>query len=614
MGDRLSDQKELVRSRVDLTEVVSQAVRLKRSGRGYVGLCPFHQEKTPSFTVNPHEQVWHCFGCDRGGDVFSFVMLLNNLEFRGALEVLAEMAGVELEAGSAATAGKAALRRQLLEVQQLAANYYHYVLSSTEAGAPGRRLLENRGVRAEIADRFQLGYAASGTRQDNLSRYLISKGIEVDLLVSSGVSVSRSGGPPVDRFRRRLMIPLRDDRGRVVGFTARAVGDVQPKYLNSPASLIFDKSRVLFGLAEAKQSIQQQRMAVLMEGQFDVIVSHQCGVQAAVAASGSALTADHVRLLLRLAPEAVLAFDNDDPGRRAALRAIEVAAPLGLKLKILNLGDFKDPDEFFRADESDCARRWAEAVAAAVPEWEHWLRLAVGDVDPDRPDQVRRAIGQALEVLAMIPESAVRAAYVRMVASWLRLPEDAIEQDLRRHGRKAKGQQSGTTGKVADASTLVRSSTATVGHEESMAWRLMELLALRPESLAHIRTRLDDLELLDERSAELYHHLAARIDGEGLRGSDGTIDQDWKAGWLNRLFLTERPELTLTEDQVRMQADQCIMRMRQERLRERLSQATVDLHEAERSGDKEALARRAAEVASTRRELDNLTAKLDIRA
>src|SRR6266536_383157 len=348
-----------VKARVDLVKVVSEHVRLTRRNKDFWGLCPFHQEDSPSFKVNPQMQSWYCFGCERSGDVFTFVELIEKTDKRGALQMLAERAGVELRKLSPEQKERSDSRKRVLDMLKLAAQYYEYVLWKTPAGEPGRRLLESRRVSEETARRFQLGYAPAGR---GFAEYLRAK--KRSLIAAQAAGLMRRDGS--DFFAERLVIPIRDERGQTLAFTARTVRqDEQRKYINSPETPAYIKGRVIFGLDLARDEIARRGHGVLMEGQFDVITGHQFGVSNAVASSGTALTEEQVRLLKRFTDELLLVFDSDRAGRTAMRKAVTLASTFGMRTRVASLPDAKDPDEFLRAAGPDAVSRWEELVAGA---------------------------------------------------------------------------------------------------------------------------------------------------------------------------------------------------------------------------------------------------------
>ena len=337
---------EEVRSRNDIVDVISGYVRLQKKGSTYFGLCPFHNEKTPSFSVSPGKQMYYCFGCGAGGNVFTFIMQYENYTFPEAMEMLADRAGIELpkQEMSAEQRRAADRRARILEVNKLAAKYFYMLLQNPQ-GELARKYFEKRQLTRETITHFGLGY--SDKYSDDLYRYLKKAGYEDDLLKDSGLVTidERRGGR--DKFWNRAMFPIMDANNRVIGFGGRVMGDGEPKYLNSPETIIFDKSRNLYGLNFARQSRKPQ--ILLCEGYMDVIALHQAGFDNAVASLGTAFTSGHASLLKRYTKEVYLTFDSDGAGVRAALRAIPILKEAGLTAKVINMQPYKDPDEFIKA-------------------------------------------------------------------------------------------------------------------------------------------------------------------------------------------------------------------------------------------------------------------------
>jgi DNA primase len=405
-----------IKARLDILDVIGGHVSLHRSGTQHVGLCPFHAEKTPSFSVSQPRQVFHCHGCNEGGDIFSFVQRIEGVDFPRALEILAERAGVELEKSPRAAA-RGAGRRRSLELSDRAAKFYEYVLWSLPAGAPGRRLLAERGVDEALARRFRVGFApAGGAAGTALVRYLVGKGgAAVSELVEAGLA-GRSGR---DTFRNRPVFPISDERGQVLGFGGRALGDAVPKYLNTPETGIYHKSTALFGLDQARQALRERRVAVVVEGYFDVLAAHAAGVANVVASSGTALTREQVRIIARHADEVVLCFDGDAAGRRAAEAAVDICTAERLKARIAVMpAQYKDPDEMVRVD----AAGFGALISAARPEWQVLMDWTMGEVG-SRPEERRAAGERAAALLSRIPDPEVREPWVKEAMRRLELFE-----------------------------------------------------------------------------------------------------------------------------------------------------------------------------------------------
>lgn len=338
---------EEIRSRSDIVDVISGYVKLKRKGSNYVGVCPFHNDRNPSMSVNQPRQMYHCFSCGAGGDVFKFVMDYENLTFPEALKVLADRAGVELPRQEYSKEAKqqADLKAQILEINKLAAKYYYYTLRQP-AGKQGWDYLTGRQLSEETIRRFGLGYA--GKYSDDLYKYLKSKGYSDQILKESGLMQADEKRGMYDKFWNRVMFPIMDVHNRVIGFGGRVMGDGKPKYLNSPETKIFDKSRNLYGLNFARMS--RKPNIILCEGYMDVIAMHQAGFGQAVASLGTAFTQQQSVILKRYTNEVLLTYDSDDAGVRAAMRAIPILKDAGLTARVINMEPYKDPDEFIKAE------------------------------------------------------------------------------------------------------------------------------------------------------------------------------------------------------------------------------------------------------------------------
>ena len=354
------DMIEEVRVKNDIVDVISQYVKLQRKGSSYFGLCPFHNEKTPSFSVSPAKQMYYCFGCGAGGNVFTFIMEYENFSFGEALKFLADRVGVELpqiEYSKEAQA-QANLRSSLLEIQKAAASYFYYNLRR-ENGKTAYHYLKNRGLSYETMKKFGLGY--SDKYSDDLYQYLKKKGYSDELLLESGLFQADERKGIYDKFWNRVIFPIMDVNNRVIGFGGRVMGEGMPKYLNSPETKIFDKSRNLYGLNIARTSRKKQ--LIICEGYMDVISMHQAGFTNAVASLGTALTSGHASLIKRYTDEVLLLYDSDEAGVRAALRGIPILRSAGVKSKVVDLKPYKDPDEFIKAEGPE---RFEERLSKAM--------------------------------------------------------------------------------------------------------------------------------------------------------------------------------------------------------------------------------------------------------
>ena len=336
---------EEVRTRNDIVDVISDYVRLQKKGSSYFGLCPFHNEKSPSFSVSRQKQMYYCFGCGAGGNVFTFLMEYENFSFMEAVKFLADRAGIALPEAEYSKEAKqrADLKASILEINKIAARYY-YVQLKSERGVGAHTYLTDRGLTEETITAFGLGYSTKYS--DDLYQYLRGKGYSEDLIRQAGLINTDERQGVYDKFWNRVIFPIMDVNSRVIGFGGRVLGDGEPKYLNSPETMLFDKSRNLYGLNYARTS--RKKYMMLCEGYMDVISMHQAGYTNAVASLGTALTEQHAALLKRYTDQVILTYDSDGAGVKAALRAIPILKRAGISTKVLNMRPYKDPDEFMK--------------------------------------------------------------------------------------------------------------------------------------------------------------------------------------------------------------------------------------------------------------------------
>lgn len=401
---------EEVRMKNDIVDVISGYVKIQKKGSSYFGLCPFHNEKSPSFSVSPGKQMYYCFGCGAGGNVFTFVMEYENYSFPEAIKLLAERAGVKLpEAEYNEEARKKESRRaRLLEVNKEAAKYFYYQLRS-ERGKSGYQYLRKRGLSDETIKKFGLGF--SNIVSDDLVKYLKNKGYEDKLILEAGLAGFDERYGMHDKFWNRVMFPIQDINHRVIGFGGRVMGDAKPKYLNSPETMIFDKSRNLYGLNFARTA--RTNHIIICEGYMDVIAMHQAGFTQAVASLGTAFTPGQANLLRRYTEEVILAYDSDGAGVNAALRAIGILKEVGLRGRVLNLEPYKDPDEFIKNQGKEA---FMERARKAENSFFFELRILERDFDLNDPESKTRFHREIAKKLCGFSEEVERENYMEAVA------------------------------------------------------------------------------------------------------------------------------------------------------------------------------------------------------
>ena len=401
---------EEVRAKSDIVDVISGYVRIQKKGSSYFGLCPFHNEKSPSFSVSPTKQMYYCFGCGAGGNVFTFVMNYENYTFPEAIKQLAERAGVNLPEieYSEEIKQKENRRAKLLEVNKEAAKYFFYQLRS-EKGAIGYRYLSGRQLSDETIKQFGLGFA--NKTSDDLTRYLKSKGYSDDLIKEAGLASFDERFGMHDKFWNRVMFPIQDINHRVIGFGGRVMGEGEPKYLNSPETPVFDKSRNLYGLNFARTA--RKNNIILCEGYMDVIAMHQAGFQQAVASLGTAFTPGQANLLRRYTEEVLLAYDSDGAGTKAALRAIAILKEVDLTGKVINLEPYKDPDEFMKNLGKEA---FQERIDNAENSFFFEIRILERDFNMKDPESKTRFHREIAKKLCGFSEEVERENYISAIA------------------------------------------------------------------------------------------------------------------------------------------------------------------------------------------------------
>lgn len=416
------DAKEEVRARINIEDVIGEYVQLKRAGRNFKGLSPFSGEKTPSFFVSPDKNIWHDFSSNKGGDVFAFVMEVEGVDFREALELLARKAGVELsDYESAASKQLAAKKKRLLEANQLAALYYQQCLLRNRHAM--EYVFTVRKLSKQVVTDFCIGYAPD--TGSALTNALLKKGFTKRDLADAGLS-NRYGG---DMFRGRMMVPLMDPSGQVIGFTGRIIGDVPnaPKYLNTPQTMLYDKGRHIFALSQAKEAIRKDDCVVVVEGNLDVVSSHQVGVRQVVATAGTAMTENHLRAIKRLTGDVRLAYDGDKAGIAASERAIAIASQIGVELSIISLpGGAKDPDELIQRDQ----RQWRQAIDNKLPAVDWILAQYASRVDMTSAAGKRTFTTAGLSVVRTLTDPVEQEHYERKMADMIGSSLESVHAKL----------------------------------------------------------------------------------------------------------------------------------------------------------------------------------------
>ena len=542
----MTDTVAQIKERLSIQDIISPYVKLTRSGKSLRGLCPFHKEKTPSFHVSPERGTYHCFGCGVGGDGFSFIEKMEGVDFKGALKILAEKAGVTIEYARGGNKEDASKKERMRALMSRASEWY----ASKLAGSPAEAYAKKRELSDATIAVWRLGHAPDAWRA--LLEALTAEGFKIEELLSAGLIKEADGkkGTYYDRFRNRLMFPIRDSAGRVVAFTGRALAsDDSAKYLNSPETELYHKSEILFGMDSAKDAIRVRKFTMLVEGQLDVILAHQAGFENAVALSGTALTEHHLGLMKRYSDNLMLILDADPAGFKATARSAELALRNGLRVKAARLPKGKDPADIISEDSKDFARR----VTNAKPIVEFFLaELAENERDPHR--LLRSAEGIVLPLIKAMPSPMEREHFIQATARALSLSGEVVRESLKRIPNDERQATSDEKMQVTRPSTLDPRPSVVAFREE----QLLAVLHTYPDTP------------LAERVESEYRRIteAKQLPSEALPES--------------ALFSAEQ---TFGEDPLTMAADELLHAFEEAVIREAYQSAVSDLRRAEASGD-----------------------------
>jgi DNA primase len=414
-----------VKQRTDIVEVISQYTKLTKAGRTFRALCPFHSEKNPSFFVYPDRQSWHCFGaCSTGGDVISFVMKKESIEFGEALRLLADRCGVTIPSIAEADTKKE-LKERLYQANEAAAQYFHNLLLKSSAAEKARAYLASRGLTPKTITDFQLGYSLNSW--EAIKQYLLDRSYAESELLEAGLLAATEDGKTHDRWRQRLIFPIKDARGRTTGFGARVLDDSLPKYINSPQTPIFDKSATLYGLNLAAPAIRQQDLVVIVEGYMDVLTAHQNGFSNVVASMGTAITDKQVTALKRLTQNLALALDADSAGEEAMLRCVDFENTLEAEIKVIILPFGKDPDDVIKEDPP----AWPQLVAKAIPVIDYTFDMVTAKLDLTTARDKSLAADRLLPIIAQTKDVVRRTHYLQKLARLVKVSERNLEAALK---------------------------------------------------------------------------------------------------------------------------------------------------------------------------------------
>jgi len=575
----MNSQVEEIKRKIDIVQFISQYIPLKKTGRNFKALCPFHSEKTPSFIVSPERQIWHCFGaCNEGGDVFKFLMKIENIDFGEALRQLAKLTGVKITSYKPTEAEK---KRQLLyEINHLAAEFYHFLLLNHPAGKLALDYVLRRGITKESLRKFQLGYAPN--MWDGVQRFLVEKkGYKPEDLEKVGLVIPSSrfrtsDSRFYDRFRHRLIFPLRNHRGDICGFAGRVLTSEarEAKYINTPETMIYHKSDLLYGLFENKEEIKKEDRVILVEGELDVISSWQAGVKNVVAIKGSALTSSQVQLLSRFTKNLVFALDSDIAGNQAAWRGAEIADQWGMEMKVVEVKGGKDPDEVAQKN----PELWKKLVGEAIPLYDYFLDSAFSRFGGKTAEEKRKISQVLIPVLAKINDKIVQSHYIKVLAERLGVGEEAVALEIEKFtSRQTSPFQSleKTSGASKDRREILEEYLLALGFQSSKwDWLVKRKVFSLVKSLKFLRILEVLKEYLKKYKKNNSQRLAKLIPPE--------LEESF-----NRLYLLDLEVILRDEDKTKKEFQKTLLELEKIYIREQLKQLAEEIKKLESQPGKE---------------------------
>ncbi len=569
----MADNVQQIKDKLDIVDVISGYLKLTKAGINYKARCPFHNEKTPSFFVTPERQIWHCFGCAKGGDMFGFVQDIEGVEFVEALRILAQRAGVKLEYSSSNFAVKDD-KAVLYEICETASRFFEKQLNNSSAGKRALEYLKNRGLTEETMKEFRLGFAPS--EWESLSVFLRDCGYKDADIADAGLAIKREGASGIyDRFRSRIIFPISDPNGQIVGFTGRVFeGDEkEAKYINTPQTAIYDKGRILYGLHKAKTEIRREDKCVMVEGNMDALMSYQAGVKNVVATSGTALTPGHLRIIQRFTTNLGLCFDTDQAGAMATRRGIGLVLANGMNVRVVEIGDkeCKDPADYIKK----YGAGWSDVVLKAKPVIEFYFDKAKAGFDPNSAESKKSVISTLAPFIKRLTSHVERSHWISQLAFFLRVKEDAVEADL----ASAKDD-------LPSEEFVAQTATAPVPEKEDdiLSQALLSVVMKNPV-LFKEELKAIPAELLDNYTGDIVARLADAGSTAEIMKDFREKDQSYK---LEFAYLRSQ-ELwkDFKDEDLKAEFQNLINKMKKRAVSAQINNLVYDMKEAEAKKDKE---------------------------
>lgn len=565
-----------IKNRLDIVEVVQGYIRLKKAGKDYKALCPFHKEKNPSFYVSPSKQIWHCFSCNMGGDMFTFVQKIEGVEFADSLRILAKKAGVVLKKEDPKIRSK---RNILYEICEEASNFFQEQLEKNKSV---QDYLKNRGLQSKIIKDFRIGFALASW--DALYKHLNELGFKKDDIEKAGLLSKKEGTTKYyDRFRNRIIFPIFDLNTQIVGFSGRIYGKEDTrgaKYINTPETLIYNKSRVIYGLDKAKLALRKEKQCVLVEGQFDVIMAHQAGNKNTVAVSGTALTLDHLRILKRYTENLVFSFDADAGGEEATKRAIGITQQMEFNVKVVLIPKDKDPADIIK----EGSKKWQGILNKAKPIMEFYFENTFAKYSKKLTiDQKREIAKELLYPIKNIINTVEQAHWLQVLASKLKVEEKALIEALRRVRARQEGEEVFTTPKVSKKLRI-----------EELEEYVLGLVLKYPEHSSFLKKNFKENLFTKPELRKIFHSLKSKK----------KLSEEEK--YLKNYLIFKVEYCDLEEKEILTEIDCCIKEIKSIKLKQEMNELSLDIKEAEQENEKTKLKKLTQKFSKLAEELNKL--------
>ncbi len=587
------DHIEEIKSKIDIVDLISEYVQVKQLGSSFRALCPFHREKTPSFFISPEKQIWHCFGCSKGGDIFAFIKEIENIDFPEALRILAKRAGVTIDHYDRQTVSQ---KTKLLDICRWSAEFYHKVLWDSPLSEGAREYLsKERKLGKKIIDEFQIGFVPD--KWDALLTFLTKRGFKEKDIEAAGMIVRSSKGGFYDRFRNRFTFPIADVHDQIVGFTARILPGTRdeeksPKYINTPDTLIYNKSRILYGLNKAKNKIKEEDKLILVEGNMDVLACHQVGYDNTICTSGTALTQDQIKILLRYTSNIILAFDVDLAGQAATQRSIDMLLQQGLNVKVLRLNKGKDPDEFIRTD----LNGWKKAIEDPQPIMEYYFSLAHKDKDLNKIEDKKQISRILLPIIAKLGDPVEQDLWLKKLSGDLNVSEISLRDALRRINRPRQ---------FSNSEEIV---SERVSGEQQAGERFLALVLKYPNRGEALKEVVLDMFLTARdqavaRAVKDYYLKNKNIDFKKIKKE---IKDKELTDYLDFLvFLAEKEFDGYNSKEIEKELGCLVNLLKKKYLNKRMEKSIYELKEGELKGDEEMIQKISLKIVKLSREIDS---------